>query len=68
MSRKKVIGIALLIGAIIIGAGGSFTLLSGHNKTGLGLIVLGIIVLALSLYTFFSRSSAEKYQVDREWM
>lgn len=68
MSRKKVIGIALLIGAIIVGAVGSFTLLTGHNKTGLGLIVLGIIVLALSLYTFFSRSTAEKYQVDREWM
>lgn len=68
MSRKKVLGIALLIGAIIIGAGGSFTLLTGHNKTGLGLIVLGIIVLALSLYTFFSRSTAEKYQVDRDWM
>jgi drug/metabolite transporter (DMT)-like permease len=68
MSRKKVIGIALLIGAILIGAGGSFTLHAGHNKTGLGIIVLGIIVLALSLYTFFSRSTAEKYQVDREWM
>ncbi len=68
MSRKKVLGIAFLIGAIIIGAGGSFTLLTGHNKTGLGLIVLGIIVLALSLYTFFSRSTAEKYQVDRDWM
>lgn len=68
MSRKKVIAIALLIGAIIVGVGGSFTLLSGHNKTGLGLIVLGIIVLALSLYTFFSRSTAEKYQVDKEWM
>jgi uncharacterized membrane protein YfcA len=68
MSRKKVIGIALLIGAIIVGAIGSFTLYSGHNKTGLGLIVLGIIVLALSLYTFFSRSATEKYQVDREWM
>jgi drug/metabolite transporter (DMT)-like permease len=68
MSRKKVIGIALLIGAIIVGAGGSFTLLTGHNKTGLGLIVLAIIVLALSLYTFFSRSTADKYQVDKEWM
>ena len=68
MSRKKVIGIALLIGAIIVGAGGSFTLLTGHTKTGLGLIVLGVIVLAVSLYTFFSRSTAEKYQVDREWM
>jgi uncharacterized membrane protein YfcA len=68
MSRKKVIGIALLIGAILIAAGGSFTLLAGHNKTGLGLIVLGIIVLAVSLYTFFSRSTAEKVQLDREWI
>jgi uncharacterized membrane protein YfcA len=68
MSRKKVIGIALLIGAVIVGAGGSVTLLAGHVKTGWGLIVLGIVVLATSLYTFFSRSSAEKYQVDREWM
>jgi uncharacterized membrane protein YfcA len=68
MSRKKVFGIALLIGAIIVAAVGTFTMHAGHNKTGLGLIVLGIIVLALSLYTFFSHSTAEKYQVDREWM
>ena len=61
-------GLVLLIAAIIIAAGGSFTLLAGHNKTGLGLIVLGVIALTASIYTFFSRSTAEKYQVDREWM
>jgi uncharacterized membrane protein YfcA len=68
MSRKKVIGLVLLIGAIIIGAGGSFTLLAGHTKTGVGLIALGVIVLAASIYTFFSRATAEKMQLDREWM
>ncbi len=30
--------IALLIGAVIVVAGGSFTLLTGHTKTGIGLI------------------------------
>ena len=53
--------IALLIGAVIVVAGGSFTLLNGHMKTGIGLIVLGVIVIAAGLFTFFSRPSAERY-------
>ncbi len=53
--------IALLIGAVIVVAGGSFTLLTGHTKTGIGLIVLGVIVIAAGLFTFFSRPSAERY-------
>src|SRR5437667_1409726 len=61
MSRKKIMGIALLIGAVIVVAGGSFTLLNGHMKTGIGLIVLGVIVIAAGLFTFFSRPSAERY-------
>jgi len=61
MSRKKIMGIALLIGAVIVVAGGSFTLLNGHIKMGIGLIVLGVIVIAAGLFTFFSRPSAERY-------
>jgi hypothetical protein len=61
-------GLVLLIGAIIVGAGSSFTLLAGHTKSGVGLIVLGVIAVAASIYTFFSRSTAEKMQLDREWM
>jgi hypothetical protein len=68
MSRKKVIGLVLLIGAIIIGAGGSFTLFAGHTKTGVGIIALGVIALAASIYTFLSRSTTEKIQLDREWI
>jgi uncharacterized membrane protein YfcA len=63
-----VIGLVLLIGAIIVAAGGSFTLLAGHTKSGVGLIVLGVIAVAASIYTFFSRSTTEKVQLDREWM
>ena len=61
MSRKKIMEIALLIGAVIVVAGGSFTLLNGHIKMGIGLIVLGVIVIAAGLFTFFSRPSAERY-------
>ncbi len=69
MSSKKVRAIALLIGAVIVGAAGSFTwLVAGHNKTGIGLIIVGVILLAVSLLTFFSRASAEKVQLNREWM
>ncbi len=68
MSRKKMMGIALLIGAVIVVAGGSFTLLNGHTKIGIGLVVLGVIVIAAGLFTFFSRSSSEKVQLDRDWM
>jgi hypothetical protein len=57
MSSKKVINIVLFIGAVIVLAGGSFSLFSGHNKTGLGLLVLGVIALV----TFFS-SSGKKSQ------
>ena len=62
------LGLVLLIGAIIIGAGGSFTLLAGHTKMGIGLIVLGVIALPTSMYTFFSRSTVEKMQLDSEWI
>lgn len=69
MSRKKMIGIALLIGAIILGAAGSaWWLVGDHVKSGIGIIALGVIVLAVGLFTFFSRSTSEKIQLDREWM
>jgi hypothetical protein len=38
---KKMTGIALFIGAVIVLAGGGFALLSDHMKTGYGLLVLG---------------------------
>ena len=60
------IGIALWIGAVIAIAGGSFILLAGHIKTGTGLIVLGVIAIAAGLVTFFSRSTAEEGELDRE--
>jgi len=66
MSRKKMTGIALFIGAVIV-LGGGFALLSDHMKTGYGLLVLGVILIGVSLFTFF-RPSNEGVQLDREWM
>jgi drug/metabolite transporter (DMT)-like permease len=68
MSRKKVISIALFIGAIIVLAGGGFSLFSGHDKTGIGLLVLGVIAIAVGLGAFFSRSTPEEGQPYREWI
>jgi len=67
MSRKKVISIVLFIGAVIVLAGGGFNLFSGHTKTGLGLLVLGVIAIAVGLVSFFS-SNAEDSQPYREWL
>jgi heme A synthase len=67
MSRKKVMSIVLFIGAVIVLAGGGFSLFSGHNKTGLGLLVLGVIALVLGLVTFFS-STAEEREPYRGWI
>ncbi len=67
MSRKKMLGLALLIGALIVFAGGGFTLVAGHMKTGIGLFVLGVIVIAGGIYTILSRSASEEGQLDTEW-
>jgi lipoprotein signal peptidase len=67
MSRKKMTTIALFIGAVIVLAGGAFALLSDHMKTGYGLLVLGVILIGVALFTFF-RPSNERAQLDREWM
>jgi hypothetical protein len=59
MSRKKVMSIVLCIGAVIVVAGGGFRLFDGHTKTGIGLLVLGVIALAVGLVTFFSSTTGE---------
>jgi hypothetical protein len=66
MSTKKVIGIILFIGAAIVLVGAGFGLFAGHMKTGLGLLVLGVIALAVGLFAFFS-STTEDNQPSREW-
>jgi heme A synthase len=66
MSSKKVRSIVILIGAVIVLAGGGFSLFAGHTKTGVGLLVLGVIALAVGLVTFFS-SPTEDSQPYREW-
>ena len=67
MSRKKLMGLALLIGAIVVLAGGGITLLLGHVKTATGLFVLGVIVIAVGLFNVLSRSSTERGRPDMEW-
>jgi len=68
MSRKKMTGIALSIGALIVLAGGAFALLSNHIKSGYGLLAIGVILIGVGLFTFFRPSSNEGVQLDREWM
>lgn len=68
MSRKRMIGIALLVAAILVVAGGAFTLLAGHMKTGIGLFVLGVVVIGAGLFSIFSRSSDAGGRLDTEWI
>ncbi len=67
MSRKRMMGLALLVGAIVVTAAGGITLHLGHVKSGIGLMVLGVIVIAGSLFTIISGSPAEERQLDTEW-
>ena len=67
MSKKRVIGIVLLVGAIVVLAGGGFILTAGHIKSGIGLFVLGVVVIGAGLYSIISGSSAERVQLDTDW-
>ena len=67
MSKKRVIGIVLLVVAIAVLAFGAFTLTAGHTKTGIGLFVLGVIVVGAGLFSIISRSSDERVQLDTDW-
>ena len=68
MSRKKLIGIALFVGAIVVLAGGAFSMYLGHMKTGWGLIVLGVIFIAVGLVNFLSRSATQVGKLEKEWI
>ena len=67
MNKKRVLGIVLLVGAIVVLAGGAFTLVAGHMKTGIGLFVLGVVVIGAGLYSVITGSSAEEVQLDTDW-
>ena len=67
MNRKRVMGIVLLVGAIVVLAGGGFTLASGHVKSGIGLFVLGVIVVGAGLYSVITGSSGEEVRLDTDW-
>jgi membrane protein YqaA with SNARE-associated domain len=66
MNKKRVLGIVLLVGAIVVLAGGAFTLVAGHTKSGIGLFVLGVVIGA-GLYSVITGSSAEEVQLDTDW-
>jgi hypothetical protein len=67
MNRKRVLGIVLLVGAIVVLAGGAFTLVAGHTKSGIGLFVLGIIVVGVGLFSIISSFLGERVQLDTDW-
>ena len=64
MSKKKITGIVLLIAAVAILIIGSAFWLTGHDKSGIGILGLGVVLVGIGTFTFFSRTM----QVDREWM
>ncbi|HEU0001532.1 MAG TPA: hypothetical protein VFQ36_11560 [Ktedonobacteraceae bacterium] len=68
MSKKRITGIALLVGAVLVLVVGGIVWLNGHDKSGMGLLGLGVILIGVGTFTFFSRASAEKVRLDREWM
>ena len=67
MNRRRVTGIVLLVGAIVVLAGGGFTLATGHVKSGIGLFVLGVIVVGAGLFSIISSFFGEKVQMDTDW-
>jgi hypothetical protein len=67
MNRKRVMGIVLLVGAIVVLAGGGFTLVAGHTKSGIGLFVLGVIVVGAGLFYIISSFLGERVQLDTDW-
>lgn len=68
MNKQKKNGIFLLIGALVVLAGGTVSWMLGHVKSGMGLIGVGVVLIAVSFFIFFSRASSEKVQLDKEWM
>lgn len=67
MNKKKLIGIVLCFGAIIVLAVGGFFLLFGHMKSGIGLLVVGVLAIIVGLVSFFSRLTAQEARLDKEW-
>ena len=68
MSSRRGIGIALFVVAVIAAVVGVFLMSGGHIKSGIGLIVIGVIVLAAGLFSFFSRSTSEGRQADSDML
>jgi hypothetical protein len=68
MSKKRMTGVALLVGAVVVLVLGGVFWLTGHDKSGIGLLGLGVVIVGIGAFTFFSHASAEKVRLDREWM
>ena len=66
MSEKKKMSIALFVGALVVFIVSAIVLIAGHNKIGIGLIVLGVILVGLGVAAFLARSTTEGQL--REWM
>jgi Zn-dependent protease with chaperone function len=66
MNGRKKMSIALFVGALVVFVASVFVLTGGHNKAGIGLIVLGVILVGLSVVAFLSRSTTEGQLT--EWM
>ena len=66
MNGRRKISIAIFVGALVVFAVSAYVLIAGHDKTGIGLIVLGVILLGVGGVAFISRSPTEGQL--RDWM
>ena len=66
MSNRRMLGIGLFVLAVIAAAVGVFLMSSGHNKSGWGLIGIGVVVIIAGLVSFFSRASAAGEKLDSD--
>jgi uncharacterized membrane protein len=66
MSNRRMLGIGLFVVAVIAAVVGVFLMSGGHNKSGIGLIVAGVILIIGGLVSFFSRASAAGEKLDSD--
>ena len=58
----------MLVGAVILLILGGVFWLTGHDKSGIMLLVLAIVLVGSGTIAFFMRSAPDAVRLDKEWM